>query len=194
MHGTTVATNAVLERKGSRCGLITTDGFRDILELARRTRPRLFGLTGEFEALIPRELRIEVRERTDADGDILSRSTKATCARQSPTCARRARNRSRSTFCIRTSIREREARLEIVRALWPNPFISVGSDLLREIREFERGTMAAVNAYIQPLMARYLNRLRTRLRDGGFPAELLIMQGNGGMMDAPLAADTPCRP
>ena len=71
MHGTTVATNAVLERKGSRCGLITTRGFRDILELARRTRPQLFGLTGDFEALIPRELRTEVRERTDADGAIL---------------------------------------------------------------------------------------------------------------------------
>src|SRR5436190_8266497 len=71
VHGTTVATNAVLERKGSRCGLITTRGFRDILELARRTRPQLFGLTGEFEALIPRELRTEVRERTDADGEIL---------------------------------------------------------------------------------------------------------------------------
>ena len=71
VHGTTAATNAVLERKGARCGLITTAGFGDILELARRTRPQLFGLTGEFEALIPRERRIEVRERTDADGEIL---------------------------------------------------------------------------------------------------------------------------
>src|SRR5690349_24225808 len=71
VHGTTAATNAVLERKGARCGLITTAGFGDILELARRTRPHLFGLTGEFEALIPRELRIEVRERIDADGAVL---------------------------------------------------------------------------------------------------------------------------
>src|SRR4030095_9768686 len=71
VHGTTAATNAVLERKGARCGLITTKGFGDILELARRTRAHLFGLTGEFEALISRELRIEVRERTDADGEIL---------------------------------------------------------------------------------------------------------------------------
>ena len=71
IHGTTVTTNALLERKLSRCGLITTKGFRDILELGRRTRPNAYGLTGSFTPLIPRELRIEVPERMDADGDVL---------------------------------------------------------------------------------------------------------------------------
>src|SRR3546814_20817168 len=71
VHGTTVATNAVLERNGARCGLITTRGFRDILEMARRTRPQLYGLTGTFEAIIPRELRYEVTERLDSKGRIV---------------------------------------------------------------------------------------------------------------------------
>src|ERR1700757_1076923 len=72
VHGTTVATNAVLERKGARCGLITTAGFRDILELGRRTRPNPYGMTGSFEALIPRDLRAEVPERIDAAGRVLT--------------------------------------------------------------------------------------------------------------------------
>src|SRR5271163_2753666 len=71
VHGTTVATNAVLERKGARCGLVTTAGFRDVLELGRRTRPNAYGMTGSFEALIPRELRVEVAERVDAAGRVL---------------------------------------------------------------------------------------------------------------------------
>src|SRR4029453_14842836 len=71
VHGTTVATNAVLERKGARCGLITTAGFRDVLELGRRTRPNPYGMTGSFEALIPRDLRAEVPERIDAAGRVL---------------------------------------------------------------------------------------------------------------------------
>src|SRR5918995_319838 len=72
VHGTTVATNAVLERKGARCGLITTAGFRDVLELGRRTRPNPYGMTGSFEALIPRDLRAEVAERIDAAGRVLT--------------------------------------------------------------------------------------------------------------------------
>ena len=71
VHGTTIATNAVLERKGSRCGLVTTRGFRDTLELRRRTRPHVFGLHGAFEAIIPRDLRFEITERVDADGNVV---------------------------------------------------------------------------------------------------------------------------
>ena len=189
VHGTTVATNAVLERKGSRCGLITTKGFRDILELARRTRPQLFGLTGEFEALIPRELRTEVRERTDADGDVLEPLDEADVA------AAVAFLRSQGVESIAIHFMHAYANphneqrcLAIVRELWPNGHVSLGSELLPEIREFERGTVAALNAYVQPLISGYVGRLSARLRDGGFARELLIMQGNGGMMDAPLAS------
>jgi N-methylhydantoinase A len=189
VHGTTVATNAVLERKGSRCGLITTRGFRDILELARRTRPQLFGLTGEFEALIPRELRTEVRERTDADGEILEPLDEGEVA------AAVAYLRSLGAESIAVHFMHSYANpaneqrcLEIVRKLWPNEHVSLGSELLPEIREFERGTVAALNAYVQPLISGYVGRLSRRLREGGFTREILIMQGNGGMMDAPLAS------
>jgi N-methylhydantoinase A len=188
VHGTTVATNAVLERKGARCGLITTKGFRDILELARRTRPQLFGLTGEFEALIPRELRTEVRERTDADGDILEPLDEGD-VRAAVAYLRAQGAESIAIHFIHSyaNASNEQRCLEIVRDLWPNEHVSLGSDLLPEIREFERGTVAALNAYVQPLISGYIGRLRNRLQDGGFQRELLIMQGNGGMMDAPLA-------
>lgn len=189
VHGTTVATNAVLERKGSRCGLITTRGFRDILELARRTRPQLFGLMGEFEALIPRELRVEVRERIDADGEVVEPLDEADVS------AAVAYLRSMGVESIAVHFMHAYANsaheqrcLAIVRALWPNDHVSLGSELLPEIREFERGTIAALNAYVQPLISGYVGRLGRRLSEGGFRRELLIMQGNGGMMDAPLAS------
>ena len=189
VHGTTVATNAVLERKGSRCGLITTRGFRDILELARRTRPQLFGLTGEFEALIPRELRTEVRERTDADGAILEPLDERDVAASVAYLRSQAVESIAVHFMHSYANPHNEQRcLAIVRELWPNDYVSLGSELLPEIREFERGTVAALNAYVQPLIAGYVGRLSRRLRDGGFARELLIMQGNGGMMDAPLAS------
>ena len=187
VHGTTAATNAVLERKGARCGLITTAGFGDILELARRTRPQLFGLTGEFEALIPRERRLEVRERTDADGEILLPLDEGD--------VRAAVDRLKALGAESIAIHflhsyanpaNEERCLELVRQLWHNDYVSVGSDLLPEIREFERGTVVALNAYVQPIIAGYVERLSRRLAEGGFARELLIMQGNGGMMDATL--------
>lgn len=188
VHGTTAATNAVLERKGARCGLITTRGFGDILELARRTRPHLFGLTGEFEALIPRELRTEVRERIDADGEILEPLNEADVQ----AAVERLRTCGVESIAIHfmnsyaNPTNERRC-LELVRGLWHNDYVSVGSALLPEIREFERGTVAALNAYVQPIIGGYVERLSRRLADDGFGRELLIMQGNGGMMNAPVA-------
>ena len=188
VHGTTAATNAVLERKGARCGLITTRGFGDILELARRTRPHLFGLTGEFEALIPRELRIEVGERTDAEGAIVDPLNEEDVRE----AVRLLRQRNVESVAIHflhsyaNPANERRCR-DIVRDLWHNDYVSLGSELLPEIREFERGTIAALNAYVQPIVGGYLARLAGSLAAGGFRNELLIMQGNGGMMSAPVA-------
>ena len=187
VHGTTAATNAVLERKGARCGLITTAGFGDLLELARRTRPQLFGLTGEFEALIPRELRLEVRERTDADGEILIPLDEDDVRAAVETLKMQRVEAIAIHFLHSYANPANERRcLELVRGLWHNDYVSVGSALLPEIREFERGTVVALNAYVQPIIAGYVERLSRRLADGGFRRELLIMQGNGGMMDATL--------
>lgn len=185
VHGTTAATNAVLERKGARCGLITTAGFGDILELARRTRPQLFGLTGEFESLITRELRVEVRERIDADGAVLVPLDEAD-VRAAVAKLQRLGAESVAVHFLHSYANPAHERrcLELVRALWPNDHVSAGSELLPEIREFERGTVVALNAYVQPIVAGYIERLSRRLAEAGFQRELLIMQGNGGMMDA----------
>jgi len=192
VHGTTVATNAVLERKGARCGLITTRGFRDVLELGRRTRPNPYGMTGSFEALIGRELRLEVTERMDAKGRVLvsldEDQVRAAVLRLKELGAEAVVVHFLHAYA--NPAHEQQA-AAIVRHLWPNGYISVSSEILREVREFERGSTAAVNAFVQPVMGRYLQRLSDRLKVAGFPRELLVTQGNGGTMAASLAVRQP---
>jgi N-methylhydantoinase A len=190
VHGTTVATNAVLERKGARCGLITTAGFRDVLELGRRTRPNPYGMTGSFEALIPRDLRAEVPERIDAAGRILTPLDEAMVREE----VRRLRERGAEALVIHfihayANPAHEQRCADIAREIWPNQFVTLGSDILREVREFERGSTAALNGYVQPIVSRYLGRLSQNLRSAGLSNELLVMQGNGGMMAAGTAVD-----
>ncbi|MBV8334764.1 MAG: hydantoinase/oxoprolinase family protein, partial [Alphaproteobacteria bacterium] len=185
VHGTTVATNAVLERKGARCGLITTAGFRDVLELGRRTRPNPYGMTGTFEALIPRDLRAEVPERIDAAGRVLTPLDEAAVRQQ----VHRLRERGAEALVIHfihayANPAHEQRCGEIAREVWPNRFVTLGTDILREVREFERGSTAALNGYVQPIVSRYLGRLSQNLRREGLSNELLVMQGNGGMMAA----------
>lgn len=192
VHGTTIATNSVLERKGARCGLITTRGFRDVLELGRRTRPRNYGMIGHFEALIDRELRLEVSERMDARGRVMVPLD------EDEVHAALARLRGLEAEAVVIHFLHSYANpmhehrvAEIARRVWPNEYITVSSDILQEVREFERGSTAAVNAFVQPVLSRYLGRLSARLAEGGFPHGLLVMQGNGGTMSAPVAARQP---
>jgi len=190
VHGTTVATNAVLERKGARCGLITTAGFRDVLELGRRTRPNPYGMTGSFEALIPRDLRAEVPERIDAAGRILTPLDEAAARHEMHRLRERGAEALVIHFIHAYANPAHEQRCgEIAREIWPNRFVTLGSDILREVREFERGSTAALNGYVQPIVSRYLGRLSQNLRNAGLSNELLVMQGNGGMMAASTAID-----
>jgi N-methylhydantoinase A/oxoprolinase/acetone carboxylase beta subunit/N-methylhydantoinase B/oxoprolinase/acetone carboxylase alpha subunit len=190
VHGTTVGTNAIIERKGVRCGLITTRGFRDTLELGRRTRPHAWGLTGSFEPLIARDLRIEVDERIDADGNVLIALNESDVQ---GAVQRLLDNGAESLIVhfmhsyVNPGHEERCA--EIARSMWPNPYITLGSRVLREIREFERVSTATLNGYVQPIMARYLSHLSEDLKSLEFDNELLIMQGNGGMMSAGVASE-----
>jgi N-methylhydantoinase A len=190
VHGTTIATNALLERTGARCGLITTQGFRDSLELGRRTRPHAYGLTGSFEPLIPREHRLEVPERIDAAGSVVVPLDEAAVRRTAETL--RAAGVEALVIHFLHSYanpsHERRAK-EVARAVWPNPYVTAGSDVLAEFREFERGSTAAVNAYVQPLVHRYLARLVGELRGRGFVQPFLVMQGNGGTMSAETAVE-----
>jgi N-methylhydantoinase A len=189
IHGTTVTTNAVLERKVARVGLITTAGFRDTLEIGRRTRPNPYGLFGVFEPLIPRDLRIEVPERMDAAGAVVTPLDEA--------AVREATIRLRDAGCEALVIHFLHAYANpahelvagrIAADLWPNAYITLGHALLSEYREYERGTTASVNAAVQPVLDRYLDRLTQGLRQEGFAHDLLVMNGNGGTIAAGLAA------
>lgn len=190
VHGTTTTTNALLERKIARCGLITTKGFRDSLELGRRTRPTPYGLTGQFRPLIARELRLEVAERMDADGKVVTPLDE-----QAVDAAARALLAEGCEAVVIHFLHsyinpahERRAG-EIVRALWPNSYVTLGSAILSEYREYERGVTAAVNASVQPVLHRYIARLIDELKAKGFRHELLVMQGNGGTVSSRIVAE-----
>ena len=190
VHGTTTTTNAMLERKHAKVGLITTHGFRDVLELGRRTRPKPYGLTGAFRPLVERELRFEVGERMDADGGVVRPLDEAGVE----SAARRLVELGADSIVIHflhsyiNPAHENRA-AEIVRRVWPNPYVTVGHTLLSEYREYERGVTATVNAAIQPVLHRYIERLACELAARGFRAELLVMQGNGGTVGASIVAE-----
>jgi N-methylhydantoinase A len=190
VHGTTVGTNATLERNGARCGLITTAGFRDVLELGRRERPQLFGLYGEYRPIIPRDLRFEVTERIDAKGNIV----RPIDADELVAAINRLKALGVTSLliCFLNSYANpahEELAAKIASEIWPTPYITKSVDILSEFREVERFGTAAVNAYIRPLIDRYVSGLVTRLKQDGLPNDLAIMQANGGIMSAQMACE-----
>ena len=191
VHGTTTTTNAVLERKLARTGLITTRGFRDVLELGRRTRPKPYGLTGWFEPLIPRELRFEVSERMDAEGEILIplAEDELIAAAQKLLALGCESLVIQFLHAYKNPLHEQRA-LELARAIWPNDYITAGHAILSEYREYERGVTATVNAAVQPVLDRYIKHLSSGLRERGYRQELLVMRGNGGTVSARTVAAT----
>lgn len=187
VHGTTAGTNAVLERKGARAGLITTRGFRDVLELGRRTRPHAYGLSGNFQPLIERRFRLEVTERMDAQGRVvtpLSEDDVRAAVRELID----AGVESLVVHFLHAYVNpEHEAlAVRIAREMWPNEHVIAGHEIIREMREFERGTTAAIHASISPIVSQYITRVASQLKEGGFRNELLVMQANGGMMSSSL--------
>ncbi|MDQ7080370.1 MAG: hydantoinase/oxoprolinase family protein [Paracoccaceae bacterium] len=185
VHGTTTTTNAVLERKLARTGLITTQGFRDVLELGRRTRPQAYGMYGRFTPIIPRDLRLEVPERLLADGSVRTPLDEQAVE----TAGRALLDKGCEAVVVHflhayaNPAHERRAG-EILRRFWPNDHITLGHALLSESREFERGVTAAVNASVQPLLERYITRLTHELAARGYGGDVLVMNGNGGMVSA----------
>ena len=185
VHGTTTTTNAVLERQLAKTGFVTTLGFRDVLELGRRTRPQAYGMHGAFTPIIPRDLRLEVPERMDARGRVVTPLDEG--------ALRAAVQRLREAGCEAIVIHflhayanpAHELRAgEIAAENWPNDYITLGHKLLSESREYERGVTAAVNASVQPLLERYVARLADQLAARGYARDLLVMNGNGGMVAA----------
>ena len=189
IHGTTTTTNAILERKIARCGLVTTRGFRDVLELGRRTRPQAYGMTGQFEPLIERPMRLEVDERMDARGNVRTSLDED----QVREAVRQLLDMGAESLVIHflhsyaNPAHELRA-AAIARDLWPNNYITVGHTLLSEYREYERGTTASVNAAVQPVLDRYVANLQERLSHQGYARDLLVMTGNGGTSAASVVA------
>ncbi|TIQ29814.1 MAG: hydantoinase/oxoprolinase family protein [Mesorhizobium sp.] len=185
VHGTTTTTNAVLERRLARTGMITTRGFRDVIELGRRTRPQAYGMTGTFVPVIPRDLRLEVSERVEASGAVRVPLDEA----EMRDAVKRLLDSGCESLVIHflhsyaNPAHERRA-AEIAAEIWPNGHITTGHALLSEAREFERGVTAAVNASVQPILERYVERLRKELGAKGYARDFLIMNGNGGMISA----------
>jgi N-methylhydantoinase A len=194
IHGTTVGTNALLERKGARTGIITTTGFRDVIEMRRRDRPQTWGLWGMFEPVVPRDLRIEVDERVLADGTLDSAVDPGDVRRAAATLLARGAA-SVCVFFINSYANDANEKIAVaaVREVWPNPHVTSSSEILPEIREFERCSTASLNAYLQPNIGDYLERLEGGLRGGGFDGEILIVQSNGGVMSVETARAFPVR-
>ena len=185
VHGTTTTTNAVLERQLARTGLITTMGFRDVLELGRRTRPQAYGMHGQFTPIIPRDLRLEVPERMDARGQVITPLDEAAVEKAALTLLEVGCESLVIHFLHAYANPAHECRAaEVAARVWPNNHITMGHALLSESREYERGVTAAVNASVQPLLERYVARLDDQLRARGYGRELLVMNGNGGMVSA----------
>lgn len=189
VHGTTAGTNAVLERKGARAGLITTRGFRDVLELGRRTRPNAYGLSGNFKPLIERRLRLEATERMDAQGRVVTPLSESDVR----AAVQQLIDEGAESLVIHflhsyVNDEHEAAAVRIAREMWPNEHVIAGHEIVREMREFERGSTAAIHASISPIVSQYIQRVASSLKDKGFRNELLVMQANGGMMSSALVA------
>jgi N-methylhydantoinase A len=193
VHGTTVATNAVLERRGARTALVTTAGFRDVLELRRLRIPHMYDpFWRKPPPLVPRRLRFEVHERTAADGTELApvdeREVRTIAAE-----LRRAEIES-VAVCLLHAYgfpEHEEAVGRILREELRDVTVSLSSEILREQREYERSATTVVNAYVRPLMGRYVADIRRGLDASGVAAPLTIMQSSGGVMTSEDAAIRP---
>jgi N-methylhydantoinase A len=194
-HGTTVATNIVIERRGARTGLLTTRGFRDVLELGRQARPSIYDYRlAKPPPLVPREHRREVHERIGPDGDVLAPLDPASL--EAAVAALRDAGIESVAICFLHSYRrpehERSARAAVER-LMPGAFVSVSSEILPEFREFERMSTTVVNAFVGPRMGRYLERFRDRVRNLGIPVAPYTVHSNGGLMSPDTARACPVR-
>ncbi|WP_417695198.1 hydantoinase/oxoprolinase family protein [Roseibium sp.] len=194
VHGTTVGTNALLERKGARTGIITTEGFKDVLEMRRRDRPTTWGLKGSFSPVVERPDRVEVGERVLADGSVLQVVDEAEVKAQADFLMKSGCEAVCIFFINGYANNDNERRaVEAVRSVWPNPYVTAATEILPEIREFERLSTATLNAYLQPSVASYLDRLENGLKAQGFLGDILIVQSNGGVMSIDTAKRYPVR-
>jgi N-methylhydantoinase A len=194
-HGTTVATNALIQRRGGKVALVTTEGFRDLIEIGRQIRPHVFSLQEDYPApLVPRELRFEASERMTADGtairalrpDALPTLVKAVGDAKPDACA------VCFLFSFLNSTHETMVR-DALRDAYPDMFLSISSEVQPEFREYERLSTTVLNAYLQPVIDRYLGDFATGVSQAAPQAALGINQSSGGLMSVARARHVPIR-
>ncbi len=191
VHGTTIATNALLERRGARTALLTTAGFVDVIEIGRQNRPHLYDLYQvRPNPLAPADLRYEAVERLDTEGNILTPLDEAALSRTAQQMAATAPESLAICFLYSFRNPHHEQRAaEIMRRSFPHLPISLSSDILPEYREYERTATTVINAYLLPLVGHYLQRLTRELGD----LPIRVMQSGGGAIGADQAASEPAR-
>jgi len=193
VHGTTVATNAILERKGAHTGLITTRGFRDVLDIRNSRRPEMYNIDWvKPTPLVERYLRLEVDERLDAEGKVLRPLDEASVARAIDKL-RHERVDSIAVCLLNSFVNAQHERRvgEMLRDALPGVSVSLSCDVLPEAKEYERTSTTVINAYVRPAVERYLTGLAARLEQCGVRAPLLTMQSNGGVASARSAMAKP---
>ncbi|HYK14445.1 MAG TPA: hydantoinase/oxoprolinase family protein, partial [Burkholderiales bacterium] len=193
VHGTTLVTNTLIERKGARTGLVVTQGTRDVLTIAREIRYDLYDLNLEIpQPLVPEDKRVEAVERLDVSGAVVTQLTSAEVERVLDELG--ALNVEAVAVCLLhayvNDVHEKQI-AAAVKKRFPGLAISISSGIAREIREYERMSTTVANAYVQPLMTEYLNRLDQRVHDLAPGAPLKIMVSSGGFTSGAAAADTP---
>lgn len=195
IHGTTVGTNALLEQKGAKTALLTTKGFKDVLQIGRQTRPKLYDARArKSEPLVPRNLRLELDERIDAQGNVLKSVNRADIVELS-NILQEQNIKSLAISFINAYINashEIEVK-EILQELRPEASITLSCEVLPEFKEYERTSTVVGNAYILPIMRYYLNHLKNNLSEMKISSDLYIMQSNGGVISADTAIDMPIR-
>lgn len=195
IHGTTLVINAIIERKGAKTGLITTKGFRDVLELRREIRYAPYDIFAQFpKPLIPRSLRLEVDERVRSDGTIL----KPLDEDEAKAVIRRLLDEGVQSIavCLINSFVNpvHEFRLkELIQEEAPHVSVSISFEVLPQIKEYERTSTTVTNAYVKPLTGRYLSKLKERLKGIGFDGKLFIMLSSGGITSVETASEFPVR-
>ncbi len=195
VHGTTLVTNALIERKGARLGLLTTAGFRDVLEAGTEQRYDIYDLFLRYpEPLVPRHRRLEAAERLDRDGQVVTPLDPASVERAA--LAFRAQKVEAVAVCFLHAYREPRHEHEaatILREMLPGVAVSTSFEVVAEIGEYARCVTTCANAYVQPLMAVYLGRLQQELRACGFAGRLRLMHSAGGLLSVEAAQAAPIR-
>lgn len=194
-HGTTVATNALIERKGAQTALIVTEGFKDLLEIARQTRPNLYDLFQEKpEPMIAGDLRFEVEERLYANGSIRTPINKE----QLRTIIEEIKSKGIQSiavcflFSFNNPIHEQIA-VEEIKKLYPSAYVSASHQIVPEFREYPRLTTTTMNAYLGPVMQTYMENFRASVKKANIPVEPYITQSNGGIISIQESVSSPVK-